>query len=85
MEYKAESAFQKNKKYLRGRNRTVTDTFSFARFRKSSLEEVGVRGLPADTEDAELFRNFCGGVTLGGVGMLLFLPLPGVKDIPIDL
>lgn len=72
-------------KYLRGRNRTVTDTFSFARFKNSSLEEVGVRGLPTETEEAELSRNFCGGVMLGGVGMLLFLPLPGVKATPIDL
>lgn len=82
---KQESAFQKTAKYLRGRNRTVTETFSFARFKKSSLEEVGVRGLPADAEEAELCRNFGGGVTLlGGVG-ILFLPFPGVKDIPIVL
>lgn len=86
MNGETELAFQGNAKYLRGRNRTVTDTFSFARFKKSSLEEVGVRGLPADAEEAELCRNFGGGVTLeGGVGMLLFLPLPGVKDIPIVL
>lgn len=82
---KTKSALEEAAKYLRGRNRTVTETFSLARFKKSSLLEVGVRGLPADAEEAELCRNFGGGVTLeGGVGMLL-LPLPGVKDIPIVL
>lgn len=69
--------------YLRGRNLTVTETFSFARLRKSSLADVGVRGLPAETEDAELWRNLGGGVILGGAGML-FLPRLGVRDLPTN-
>ena len=61
----------------------MTETFSFARLRKSSLADVGVRGLPAETEDAELWRNLGGGVILGGAGML-FLPRLGVRDLPTN-
>jgi hypothetical protein len=55
--------------------------FSLARLRKSSLSKVGVRGLSPETEEAELGRNFCGGVVFCAAGILLF-PLLGVNDLP---